>query len=217
VTQKPGVIEDLRVRRTRKLLQEAFIELTVEKGFAALTVRDITERAMVNRSTFYRHYLDKYDLLEQYMSEIYELTEDRIGCAEKLEPTSHEASSGPLNLLKHIQQFANFYRVMLGAEGDPHFVQRFRQNTEKRFRSFSAQAVTAPEPDAPPLDLRLSCLAYAGVGAAIWWLEQEQPCPPEQLADWLIQLSGAIVGPSLKPHRPSMASSAKRAESPKDV
>ena len=62
---KSEAIEDLRVRRTRKLLQQAFIECTIEKGFAALTVRDITERAMVNRSTFYRHYLDKYDLLEQ--------------------------------------------------------------------------------------------------------------------------------------------------------
>ena len=66
---KYEAIEDLRVRRTRKLLQQAFLECTIEKGFAALTVRDITERAMVNRSTFYRHYLDKYDLLEQYINE----------------------------------------------------------------------------------------------------------------------------------------------------
>ena len=57
--QKLDGVEDLRVRRTRKLLQQALIEGTVEKGFAALTVRDITGRAMVNRSTFYRHYLDK--------------------------------------------------------------------------------------------------------------------------------------------------------------
>ncbi|HEX2906841.1 MAG TPA: TetR family transcriptional regulator, partial [Phototrophicaceae bacterium] len=64
--QKLTENEDLRVRRTRKLLQQALIELTVEKGFAAVTVRDITERAMVNRSTFYRHYLDKYELLDQY-------------------------------------------------------------------------------------------------------------------------------------------------------
>lgn len=63
--QNPVEIEDLRVRRTRTTLQRALIELTVEKGFAAVTVRDICERAMVNRSTFYRHYIDKYDLLDQ--------------------------------------------------------------------------------------------------------------------------------------------------------
>ncbi|MBZ0292889.1 MAG: TetR/AcrR family transcriptional regulator, partial [Anaerolineae bacterium] len=53
-------MEDLRVRRTRKLLQQALIELTVERGFSEITVGDIAERAMGNRSTFYRHYLDKY-------------------------------------------------------------------------------------------------------------------------------------------------------------
>ena len=74
--QKLDDVEDLRVRRTRKLLQQALIEGTVEKGFAALTVRDITRRAMVNRSTFYRHYLDKYDLLEQHLNEIYEVLEE---------------------------------------------------------------------------------------------------------------------------------------------
>jgi AcrR family transcriptional regulator len=181
VTQKPEAIEDLRVRRTRKLLQQAFIELTVEKGFAALTVRDITERAMVNRSTFYRHYLDKYDLLEQYLNEIYELT-------------ASQDAPGPLNLLKHIQQLADFYRVMLGPKGDPLFAQRFRQNTEKRFRSVSAQALTEPGADDPPVDLRLSCIAYVGLGATTWWLEQEQPCSPEQLTDWLRQISSAIAG-----------------------
>jgi AcrR family transcriptional regulator len=187
--QKSEEAEDLRVRRTRKLIQQAFIELTVEKGFAALTVRDITERAMVNRSTFYRHYLDKYDLLEQYMVEMHDLIND--------------ASSAPLSLLKHIQQFADFYRVMLGAKGDPNFAQRFRQDTEDRFRSFFAQAPIEPESDELPADLRLCCIAYAGVGAVDWWLEQEQPCSPEQLAIWMRQLSSAIAGP-YKSHKPKV-------------
>jgi hypothetical protein len=76
MAQKRDTTEDLRVQRTRKLLQQALIELTVEKGFAAITVRDITKRAMVNRSTFYRHYLDKFDLLEQYMNELFGLTSE---------------------------------------------------------------------------------------------------------------------------------------------
>lgn len=193
--QKSEETEDLRARRTRKLLQQAFIELTVEKGFASLTVRDITERAMVNRSTFYRHYQDKYDMLEQYMDELHEMTENQAYSAKEHEPTSSEVPSGLLNLLKHIQQFADFYRVMLGEKGDPNFAQRFRKNTEKRFRSFFEQA--SPELDAPPTDLRISCIAYAGVGAIVWWLEQEQPSPPEQLATWLGQISSAIAGPSL--------------------
>ena len=198
MTQKPETSEDVRVRRTRKLLQQAFIELTVEKGFAALTVRDITERAMVNRSTFYRHYLDKYDLLEQYMNELYEIIEDQSVLEEKLAPTSPEQPSSLVKLLKHIQQFGDFYRVMLGPKGDPLFAQRFRQNTERRFRLLFALVGTETASNAPPAELLLKCLSYAGVGGLVWWLEQEQPCSPEQLAIWFGQLSSSIVGPSVK-------------------
>src|SRR5260370_10717090 len=54
---------DLRVRRTHANLREALIDLIEEKGFDAVTVGDIAERAMVNRTTFYRHYQDKYALV----------------------------------------------------------------------------------------------------------------------------------------------------------
>ncbi len=197
VMQKSEGIEDLRVRRTRKLLQQAFLECTVEKGFAALTVRDITKHAMVNRSTFYRHYLDKYDLLEQLMNERYALLEDQEGRAE---PNFYEAPSGLIALLTHVQQEASFYRVMLGTKGDPLFAQRFRQKTEKSMLLCFHEAF--PErmgkPDAPPLDLQFHLITSAGCGAVVWWLEQKPPCPPEQLANWLTQFIYASVVSSLK-------------------
>jgi len=60
---------DPRVRRTHKLLQEALVELADERGFDTITVGDIAKRAEVNRATFYRHYQDKYDLLDQIFKE----------------------------------------------------------------------------------------------------------------------------------------------------
>ncbi len=60
---------DLRIRRTHLFLQEAMIELITEKGFEAITVGDIAERAMINRATFYRHYQDKYDLVARIFEE----------------------------------------------------------------------------------------------------------------------------------------------------
>jgi len=56
--------EDPRVTRTRNLILNAFTELLPEKGFHALSVQNITERAGVNRATFYAHFPDKYALLD---------------------------------------------------------------------------------------------------------------------------------------------------------
>jgi AcrR family transcriptional regulator len=55
---------DPRVKRTRLLLEQAFMDIIQEKGFQAVTVQDITERAGVNRATFYAHFADKYALLD---------------------------------------------------------------------------------------------------------------------------------------------------------
>ncbi len=61
--------EDPRVLRTQQLLLQAFSDLFSEKGFHAMTVQDITERARVNRGTFYSHFEDKYTILEWWLRE----------------------------------------------------------------------------------------------------------------------------------------------------
>src|SRR3984893_2571845 len=56
---------DRRVQRTHQLLRQAAIETMNEKGFMAMTIQDIADRANVNRGTFYAHYPDKYALLDE--------------------------------------------------------------------------------------------------------------------------------------------------------
>ena len=65
---------DRRVQRTRRLLQDALMALSTERGFDAVTVGDIAERANVNRATFYRHYQDKYGLVD----EMFQQATDRL-------------------------------------------------------------------------------------------------------------------------------------------
>lgn len=60
--------EDLRVIRTKKLIFTAFINLIQEKDYNSITVQDISDRAMINRSTFYSHFKDKQDVLDQVFS-----------------------------------------------------------------------------------------------------------------------------------------------------
>jgi AcrR family transcriptional regulator len=54
---------DRRTQRTKKFLAAALIELIMEKGYEAITIQDIINRANVGRSTFYSHYESKEQLL----------------------------------------------------------------------------------------------------------------------------------------------------------
>ncbi|KRK87659.1 TetR family transcriptional regulator [Lentilactobacillus sunkii] len=55
---------DLRTKRTDRAIQQAFIQLVNQEGFQHVTVTDIATEAMINRQTFYKHYVDKYALAE---------------------------------------------------------------------------------------------------------------------------------------------------------
>ena len=57
--------QDLRVVKTRRNIEETFLRLLRDAPFERMTVKRIVEEALVNKGTFYRHYLDKYDLAEQ--------------------------------------------------------------------------------------------------------------------------------------------------------
>ena len=61
---------DLRIRRTKKSIRDAFFELIDENGFDSVTVKDITDRALISRNTFYLHYEDKFDLLNKISNEL---------------------------------------------------------------------------------------------------------------------------------------------------
>src|SRR5712691_8204484 len=72
---------DPRVRRTRKLLQQALTDLLAQKSFHSINVQDITDRATVNRATFYAHFPDKYAMLDAFLRE-----EFQRAVAEQLPP-----------------------------------------------------------------------------------------------------------------------------------
>lgn len=62
--------DDLRVIKTNRDIKQAFINLLQTKGFNKITVQDICQEALIGRSTFYHHYVDKYDLLQKMVSQI---------------------------------------------------------------------------------------------------------------------------------------------------
>ena len=193
MTQNSEGNEDLRVRRTRKLLQDSLMALTIQKGFEAVTVRDICEQAMVNRATFYRHYADKYDLLDRYMEELYDLLEDQSPGGKDAEGPGIPPE-GLVRMLNHLRNHADFYRCMLGPKGYPIFGERIRAYIEKRLRRSLPLILDPAEAGRPPTDMMLRCASSAGLGAVLWWLENDTRVSPEQMARWSVELSRTYFG-----------------------
>lgn len=183
--------EDLRVRRTRKLLREALIDLTTEKGFADLTVQDITERAMVNRATFYRHYQDKYDLALAAIADV--LAELKLP-SEPLPIASHEHLYGEpmpalVHLFEHLAEHAKFYRVMLSRDTFPQLESRIRAHVDQLMRQRLAALGYDQQRSRLPFELCMSAMVSTAIGVIKWWLEQKMPYSPEQMALWLPQIN----------------------------
>lgn len=61
---------DIRVEKTRKSIINAFIELRARKSLEKITVKELCERAVINKSTFYDHYRDVYDLSDALETEV---------------------------------------------------------------------------------------------------------------------------------------------------
>ena len=198
-------LEDLRVRRTRMMLQNALLELTAEKGFSDVTVSDLAERAMINRSTFYRHYLDKYDLLGQYLEELTTQLQSEAGdvpVEERSEQLPDKSLFELVSLLEHMRENAEFYRVILGEKGDPAFCGRsFRPFLEEQIRNMLPDDVGAEDGSRVPIGLIVNYVLHAGIGAIVWWLEKGQSWAPEQVAAWLLRLSRASIGVALAVER----------------
>jgi AcrR family transcriptional regulator len=183
-------VKNLRLRRTQKLLRDAMIELIEERGFDALTVGEITERAMVSRAAFYRNYRDKYDLVEQIFDEAASALFEAF---EKM-GTEHPPQIW-VRFFEHIAEYERLYRALLGRKGSPWFVLKMRASMADLVREHGRfpQLQPASRPLYPDRDDMIPDLVSTMfVEAITWWLEQGRPYPPEEMARRCALLVSAI-------------------------
>jgi len=187
---KPEKKLDRRAARTRRALREALIALILEKGYDAITVQDITDRADLNRGTLYLHYCDKQDLLLSSSADVF----DEL--AAQLTPVASEyltvdiPERNLILLYQHVAANANFYRVMLGDHGVPAFIKRLRQ----LIAQWSLTRLEALRALGLPLttlrsEFTANYLSGALIGVIEWWLENNMPLTPEEMARCTLQLS----------------------------
>lgn len=184
---------DRRVLRTRKALKNALKGLILEKGYEAVTIEEITDKANVGRTTFYLHYRDKEDLL---MRSIEELVEDLIAQmariplqASRLQGEDAPWASSLAETLTlpyvHVAQNSDLYRIILRGEGTYSATRRLRGIINDAIDTMINMILDREQLESNPLVPRqvlLSHLSGAWMGQLDWWLEHDQPYPPEQMA-----------------------------------
>ncbi|MBB6452574.1 AcrR family transcriptional regulator [Salirhabdus euzebyi] len=107
--------------RTKAHLKSAFISLVNEKGYSHVTVKDIVDRAMYNRTTFYLHYLDKLDLTEDLQEEMFEAIKrtsmDRYKRGENISITKMGPES--FELIYFIHKNKDYFNLFLKKDTIP--------------------------------------------------------------------------------------------------
>jgi AcrR family transcriptional regulator len=181
--------EDLRVRRTKKLLLDSLISLITERGFDAVTVKEITERAMVNRATFYRHYEDKTDLLQRGIEA---RIDDLRGIGDPPNPDPAGAiEDGPpralVAMFEHVAENRDFYMAMLGI---PDFVNRLNIHAEQIIRSrIEFMVFQSDTPPRVPVEVAIQYAVASYTGTVSWWLQNGTPYSPEEMARHYVSLN----------------------------
>lgn len=164
-TQKP----DRRIRRTLESLANALIELTLEKGYDAVTIRDITARAQVGYATFFRHYADKEGLLNDVIEVV--LTQ-LMGFLQNTETDDSEGYEG-MRLFQYVEENSSLCRVLVSSG----MLQRVQA---AGVRYVLTQRTPRKNSPIPP-EIAANHLVAASVALIQWWLINGMPYPPKRM------------------------------------
>ena len=193
-----SVSDDPRVIRTKKMLANALLELIAERNFDSISIADITDRATLNRATFYLHYKDKFDLLDAIMKIMHEEIASKVNdyTAYDLENISlDQPPPAMIEWFKHISSHADYYKVMLGKNGIKSFSDEISHYLEEFLLTWLKMTEKKGNRLGTPIDVASCYLASAYLGVISWWLENNQPYTPEEISSvlWKLIVNGPLV------------------------
>ena len=171
---------DRRSQRTRDLVGEAFVQLLKEKGYSAITVSDIIERANIGRSTFYSHYRDKDDLFVAQLDRVIEVLSHDM-------PNQGEIPFFPsLGLFRHVGEEYELYKAIVWTPGIDLFIKhlqaslghRIEQGFQESGREFGI-----------PIPVMANFIAGSFLTLLKWWLENKMIYSPEEMDEMFRKLT----------------------------
>lgn len=175
-----------RHRETEQRIQEALLALLECKALKEITIRELCERAKVNKATFYRHYQDIYALADKMEDSIHAGLLRLLDAKKKRSFTEPLAQQELEDMIRYIGEHAVFYREYLKTGQDIFLDERFLDLWEMHMKQqFRMLGVLSEK------RMQYYCRFYqAGVRMTVlYWLETGRQETPEELASVLWQLS----------------------------
>lgn len=172
---------DPRVKRTRQLLQQAFMELFLEKDISAISIQDITERATVNRATFYAHFADKYALLDSIVREQFQHT-----VADLLPPASTWGKQSLHALIRATFRFlGEFHHDCKPGkmQFDPLIERAIQQELAEMLLNWLRLAKVAGMRQGVRVETVAAVISWAIFGTAVQWSRSERALSAEEMTN----------------------------------
>ena len=176
---------DARVRYTKKVIEESFLELLQKKHVSKVTVTEICQKCQINRATFYKHYLDVPDLLEKLEESIF----DQIRAAFKDRTLSLEDFLA--DMLMFTQKDGNRYMILGSDNGDPNLM-------AKTFMICYESVYPLLEQNFPNLEVTKRQMLYhflsqGSGGILTYWIRNGMKEDPKEVTVFLLQLCSGVM------------------------
>lgn len=189
----PKNTSDQRVYRTRKILRKAMLELIQEKTLAAVSIKEITERAEVSRGTFYAHYADKYELAEMIIRESFQQAISSL-----LDESEWKAANLHTLILEVFKYFKTIYKRH---HRSPEFAPILERAIQKELNSIISRLLKKSNQRAfhPPISFETlaETISWTIFGAATAWCHETTETSLEQAVNAVFSIIMHGVQPML--------------------
>ncbi|WP_040192488.1 TetR/AcrR family transcriptional regulator [Clostridium culturomicium] len=173
------VNNDRRVRKTKAILRKNLITLMKDKSINSITVKELCEKADINRGTFYLHYKDVFHMLEEIEKELFEEFQDKL-LSHEISPNKADTKPILQDIYTFIAQNSDFCMVSLCERGDMVFVKKIVSLMyEKGYNDWSSIFKTK---DKDFFDKYYSFILYGAIGLIDHWLKNGLKESPEYMA-----------------------------------
>lgn len=177
---------DARVKYTRMVIRNTFLELLKEKPVSKITVKEICERSEINRATFYKHYQDTFDLMEKLEEDLQEHIQTTLS-----QRTYTDISALYIDILNMLKENEELYRILTSIHGDRGLYSRLFMSCYQQV--FPLIRRKFPNLDHLKQNLLYYYISHGSSGAVSYWFTNGMQESPEEIAEFISKTTHSVT------------------------